>query len=322
MYEKPTVAVLGCGFWGRNLVRNFAELGVLKAIVDPDRAAAEELAEKFDVPVLEESEVFADESITAIATASPAPLHRDITTRALEAGKHVFVEKPIALTMEDGEAMRDKAVEVDRILMVGHVLQYHPVYQKLRELVRSGAIGKLLYVYSNRMSMGKFRTEEDVVWSFAPHDLSMILGLVEEQPLRIYTHGAMLVSDNKFDTAHLHLEFGNGLKAHVFTSWLSPHKEQKLVAIGETGSLTFDDTVAWVDKLTLTKHSMVDGPALQKGPIETIETEWAEPLKKECLHFLQSVESKIQPISNADEALRVLSALRRAEQVGKSGKST
>ncbi|MDA8870299.1 Gfo/Idh/MocA family oxidoreductase [Rhizobiaceae bacterium] len=320
MKNPVRVAVLGCGHWGRNLVRNFAELGSLVAIVDPNREAAEALAAVQGVPVRGEAEVLADPEIDAIATASPAPLHKEVVLRALDAGKHVFVEKPIALTMEDGEAMRDRALGAKRILMVGHVLQYHPAYRKLREMVKAGAIGPLRYVYSNRMSMGKFRTEEDVVWSFAPHDLSMILGLVETAPETMSTHGAMLVSTEKFDTAHLHMRFQGGLMAHVFTSWLSPFKEHKFVAIGETGSLTFDDTAAWSDKLTLTRHALVDGPALQKGTVEAVELEWAEPLKEECRHFLAAVESGTPPVSDAEEALRVLSALMRAEKSGRTGK--
>lgn len=315
------VAVIGAGHWGKNLVRNFAELGALAAIVDPNRKAAEALSELHGAPVRTMEEILADPEIAAIATAAPAPLHKDITLKALDAGKHVFVEKPIALTQEDGEAMRDRARETGLTLMVGHVLQYHPAYRRLRELVAEGAIGPLRYVYSNRMSMGKFRTEEDVVWSFAPHDLSMILGLVDEEPSEIHAHGAILVSEDKFDSAHLHMTFENGVKAHVFTSWLSPFKEHKFVAIGDTGSLTFDDTAPWVDKLTLAHHAMVDGPALQKGAIEPVELEWAEPLKEECRHFLGAVVSGEAPPSDANEALRVLSALMRAEKAGKTGEA-
>lgn len=313
------VVVLGCGHWGKKLVRNFAELGALAAICDPNRDAAAALAEQYDVKVMDESELLQDASIDGLATAAPAPLHHEITMRALDAGKHVFVEKPIALTLKDGEEMRDRAKETDRILMVGHVLQYHPAYRKLREMFERGAIGKLKYVYSNRKSMGKYRTQEDVVWSFAPHDLSMILGLTQVAPIGVHKFGSMLVSTDKFDSAHLHLEFEEGLRAHVFTSWLSPYWEHKFVAIGETGSLVFDDTAAWADKLTLTHHSMEEGPALKKGGIETIDVEWAEPLKEECRHFLLSIESGELPPSDANEALRVLEVLVRAEELGKKG---
>lgn len=308
MNSTANIAVLGCGYWGKNLVRNFAELNALGAIVDPDQAAADSLSKKHGAPVRTEAEVLADPSIVAIATATPAPMHREVTMRALDAGKHVFVEKPIALTIADGEAMRDAAQAAGRVLMVGHVLQYHPAYRKLRALVAGGAIGALRYVYSNRMSMGKYRTQEDVVWSFAPHDISMILGLTDARPTSVRTEGTRIVSRERFDSAHVHLEFADGLRGHVFTSWLSPFKEQKLVAIGETGSLVFDDTAPWSDKLVLTRHAF-DGEALQKGTIETIDLEWAEPLKEECRAFLTAVETGRPPASDSNEALRVLSVL-------------
>ena len=321
MTQSAKVAVIGCGYWGRNLARNFSELGVLAAVVDPDPVTRDAIAGQHDVDARSEADVFADSSITAIATAAPAHLHHKIVMGALDSGKHVFVEKPIALTLKDGREMRDRALEAGRILMVGHLLQYHPAYQKLRELVAAGAIGRLRYVYSNRMSMGKFRTEEDVMWSFAPHDLSMILGLTNTSPRQIFSHGAMLVSDNKSDSAHLHMTFDDGIKAHVFTSWLSPFKEHKFVAIGETGSLTFDDTADWAGKLVLTRHALIDRTALQKGPVEAIELQQAEPLKEECRHFLNAVETGKAPVTDADEALRVLDVLMRADEAAKTATS-
>ncbi|MCO6390168.1 Gfo/Idh/MocA family oxidoreductase [Aliihoeflea aestuarii] len=309
------IAVVGCGYWGKNLVRNFAELGALRAVVDADPATANEMGTRFQVPVMSLDEAIASDAIDAIATASPAAVHHDIAVRAMESGKSVFVEKPIALSLSDGEAMQAAAARTGKILMVGHLLQYHPAYRKLRDLVEEGAIGRLKYVYSNRLSMGKLRTEEDVVWSFAPHDISMILGLVEgEAPSDVAAHSAGIVSDGLADSAHLHLTFASGLKAHVFTSWLHPMKEHRFVAIGETGCLVFDDTKPWAEKLVSTGYRVADGPALEKGAVTAIPVEEAEPLKEECAHFLHAVAAGIAPRTDAHEALAVLRVLKQADK--------
>jgi UDP-2-acetamido-3-amino-2,3-dideoxy-glucuronate N-acetyltransferase len=307
------VAVVGCGHWGRNLVRNFSELGVLAAVVDPDVEVAVALSRRFNVPVRSFEEILADPSVDAVATASPAHLHRDIAVQAMEAGKHVFVEKPIALSLEAGLEMRAAARRTGRVLMVGHLLQYHPCYVKLRDLVRQGEIGNLLYVYSNRLSLGKVRTEENVIWSFAPHDLSMILGLAEQAPSTVFAHEAALVSDQIADTGHLHLTFPSGLRGHVFTSWLSPFKEQRFVAVGEAGSAVFDDTKPWAEKLTLTRHGVAKGPMLVKGEVISPAVQEAQPLREECLHFLHCIQTGSRPRTDADEALAVLEVLVRAD---------
>jgi UDP-2-acetamido-3-amino-2,3-dideoxy-glucuronate N-acetyltransferase len=210
--------------------------------------------------------------------------------------------------------MSDASLRAGRVLMVGHLLQYHPAYIKLKQLVADGAIGQLRYVYSNRLSMGKIRTEEDVVWSFAPHDISMVLGLSNEAPDDVSCHGARLVSEHVSDSAHLHLSFPSGLRAHIFTSWLSPHKEQRLVAIGEIGSLVFDDVKPWNEKLVLTRHGLESGPVLVKGEVSPIDVEQAEPLKEECAHFLDAIRANKPPRTDAEEALAVLDVLMRADE--------
>ncbi len=311
------VAVVGCGYWGRNLVRNFAELGRLAAVVDLDRNVSEALSVRYGVPARSFDEVLADGAVEGIATASPAHLHRDIAIKAFEAGKHVFVEKPIALSLKDGRAMQSAAERAGRILMVGHLLQYHQAYIRLREMVCEGAIGKLRYCYSNRLSIGKLRTEEDVVWSFAPHDLSMVLGLTGEPPVRVSAEGANVVSGpgvniELADAAHLHLSFAAGVRAHIFVSWISPFKEQRFVAIGETGSLVFDDVKPWDQKLTLTSHRVEDGPALKKGETIAIKVDQSEPLTEECRHFLGAMAGEHPVRTNADEALAILDILIKA----------
>ena len=183
------VAVIGCGYWGKNLVRNFAELGALAAICDPDRATAAQLSERFGAPVRELDDVLGDKGIAAVAIAAPAVQHAALATAAIEAGKHVFVEKPLALTATEADRLCELADRRDRRLMVGHLLQYHPAFVALRDLVREGALGRLQYIYSNRLNLGKVRREEDILWSFAPHDLSMILSLVGDEPTEVTATG-------------------------------------------------------------------------------------------------------------------------------------
>lgn len=188
------VAVIGCGHWGKNLVRNYYELGALAAVADDDPETATTHSRSTGVPVLTFEEILARSEIAGVAIATPAEFHARLALQALEAGKHVFVEKPLALTVEDAERLIECAAEADRVLMVGHLLRYHPAFLRLQELVRSGRLGRLQYLYSNRLNLGKIRREENVVWSFAPHDISMILALVascrirfRQSVCRIYT---------------------------------------------------------------------------------------------------------------------------------------
>ena len=309
------IAVVGCGHWGRNLARNFAGLRALGAVVDVDPAAAERVASANGVTARSFEEVLGDPDVAAVAIATPAESHRDVTLRALDAGKHVFVEKPIALSLEDGRVMGARARAAGRVLMVGHLLRYHAAFRRLRSLLAAGAVGELLYLYSNRLSMGRLRTEEDVLWSFAPHDVSMILDLAGERPETVSAHGASLVSRATAlcDEAHVHLGFASGLRAHVHVSWLSPFKEQRLVVVGSEGSLTFDDTLPWSHKLVHTPHAVGEG-ALAKGEPAAVDLVESEPLRAECEHFLGAIAGRHAPLTDADEALGVLDVLVRASE--------
>ena len=252
--DLPLVAVIGCGYWGRNLVRNFAELGALSAVVDAAPALAAELAQRHDVPARDWSAVLADPDIDAVVLATPAERHAAMALEALGHGKHVFVEKPLALSVADGERVAAAAAAARRTVMVGHLLQYHPAFLKLVELVRAGELGRLQYLYSNRLNLGRIRREENVFWSFAPHDLSMILALAGEPPTRVSAVGCSYLHPSIADVTTTHLEFANGINAHVFVSWLHPSKEQKLVVVGDAGMAVFDDGQPWDRKLTLFRH--------------------------------------------------------------------
>ena len=231
MRDLPKIALVGCGYWGKNLCRNFNAIGVLSQVVDATEAGqANARAIAPGVAVSSSfDEVLEDPSIKALALATPAETHADLAVRAMEAGKDVFVEKPMALTLEDAEKMKAVADGNDRVLMVGHLLEYHPAVLKLRQLIDSGELGKINYVYSNRLNFGKVRTEENALWSFAPHDISMILSLIKENVKSVRTEAATILRPNIADTATIHLQFESGIKAHVSVSWIHPYKEQKLV---------------------------------------------------------------------------------------------
>jgi UDP-2-acetamido-3-amino-2,3-dideoxy-glucuronate N-acetyltransferase len=320
----PSVAAVGCGYWGKNIVRNFAELGALRAVCDADPAVAAQFAEKYGVPARSLPEIFADSSLTAVAFASPAALHMEHAGGALKAGKHVFVEKPLALTVPEGRALAKFAREAKRILMVGHLLQYHPLVLELVNLVRSGRLGEVKHVYSNRLNIGKVRTEEDVIWSFAPHDLSVILAIIGEMPSSVSVEASCILDPRIADIANIHLTFAGGVSGRVFVSWLNPYKEQRLSVIGTKAHAVFDDTVKWEDKLLVYDHRIEyrNGrpEAIKAEPVRVV-VEQREPLREECAHFLHSIVAGTVPRTDTSEALRVLSVLDAASRSLTTGRS-
>jgi len=242
---KPTIAVLGCGHWGKNLVRNFHALGVLGMVCDPaesGRATAKQISEEIRTAKAFE-DALSDTSITAVAIASPAPLHYELAKAALNAGKDVYVEKPVCLDVNEAQELVDLADKRAKVLMVGHLLQYHPCVQALRTLIAQGELGKLHYITSNRLNLGKMRREENALWSFAPHDISVILLMANgEIPDQVRCSGGEYLSQGVADTTLTTLRFASGVRSHVYVSWLNPFKEQKLTVVGSSGLAVFDDT--------------------------------------------------------------------------------
>ena len=319
------VAAIGCGYWGKNLVRNFAELGALAAICDPDRNAACELAERHHASVAEFDAVLRDDEIAGVAIAAPAALHAELASRALEAGKHVFVEKPLALRIAEAEQLCVMAERADRRLMVGHLLQYHPAFIKLRELVREGVLGRLEYISSTRLNLGKVRREEDILWSFAPHDLSMILSLVGQEPSEVTAQGGYYLHKTIADVTTTLLAFPGGEQAHVFVSWLHPFKEQKLVVTGDRAMAVFDDAQPWSRKLLLYPHRIEwreTMPVPQKAEADPVPLDEGEPLNLECRHFLDCIANGSKPRTDGREGVRVLRVLTRASDALKKAQPT
>jgi UDP-2-acetamido-3-amino-2,3-dideoxy-glucuronate N-acetyltransferase len=241
---------------------------------------------------------------------------------AMKACKHVFVEKPLAMNSAQAEDMISTSKENEVQLMVGHLLQYHPIFITLRDLVDAKALGSIDYIYSNRLSLGKIRTEEDVVWSFAPHDISMILALAGAEPKEIRTESSSIVQRHIADTATIHMKFESNLRAHISVSWLHPFKEQKLVVIGKKAMAVFDDTKPWDEKLAIYKHEVSindENPVLNKSDVEYIKVSKAEPLRNECQHFLDVVGNNCVPLTNSSEGLSVLRVLTASHLSAESG---
>jgi predicted dehydrogenase/acetyltransferase-like isoleucine patch superfamily enzyme len=313
----PRVAVLGCGYWGQNLVRVFDQLGALHAVHDPDPVAAAAMTEAHGVPSRAIEEILADDAIDAVAIAAPAVQHHELALACLGAGKHVFVEKPLALDVADAERVCDAAAVAGRQLMVGHLLRYHPAFLRLHELVRDGALGRIDYLYSNRLNLGRFRREENILWSFAPHDLSMILALVGAEPIDVSAVGSWPLHREVADVTTTHLSFPGGEQAHVFVSWLHPYKEQKLVVVGDRGMAVFDDREPWETKLSIYAHRVDwhDGlPQPVRAEAEPVPVKPGEPLEAECRHFLECVRNDETPRTDGREGLRVLRVLQAAER--------
>lgn len=312
---KKNIAVVGCGHWGKNLVRNFAELGSLSALCDPDHEVAKKLASQYEVKNLSFVEILSDPAIKGVVLAVPAPLHASMAIKVMNAGKHAYVEKPLAMNNLEAQKMIASAEENGMRLMVGHLLQYHPIFIALRTLVESGEIGALQYIYSNRLSFGKIRSEEDVIWSFSPHDISMILSLTGQEPETVRVESSSILQPDIADIATVHMEFKSGLKAHVSASWLHPFKEQKLVVIGDRAMAVFDDTKPWAEKLALYSHiveSLGGLPTLEKAEVKYLEVSQSEPLRNECQHFVDVVSGNIMPLTNGEEGLGVLNVLSAA----------
>jgi predicted dehydrogenase len=313
---RPQVAVIGAGYWGINHVRNFYELGALAAVCDTRAASLEAIADKFP-GVRAESDygrVLADPAVRGVVIATPAETHYPMALEAVEAGKDLLVEKPLTLDVADGERLVRLAEERGSVLMVGHLLEYHPAIIKLRELIEAGALGELRYIYSNRLNLGKVRREENILWSFAPHDIAIILRLVGSMPVLVTSTGGAYLQPNIADVTVTNIEFRTGVRAPVFVSWLHPHKEQRLVVIGSKRMAVFDD-VRKQDKLLVYDQGVefVNGePVTRKSDGVAEPLEASEPLRRECSHFLDCMERRERPLTDGESGLRVLRVLEAA----------
>jgi UDP-2-acetamido-3-amino-2,3-dideoxy-glucuronate N-acetyltransferase len=316
---KKHIAVIGTGYWGKNLVRNFHALGALGAVCDTNAQVLQSMIDQYPgvraVSTL--SDALTDPVVKGVAIATPAVSHAEIIREALLADKDIYVEKPLSLSERDGQELTTLARDRGRVLMVGHLLWHHPTVLKLKELIQEGELGRIQYIYSNRLNLGKLRREENVLWSFAPHDVSVILGLLDEMPESIQAQGGNYLHQRIADTTVSLLNFASGVRAHIFVSWLHPFKEQKLIVVGDRKMAVFDDTAPWGEKLLLYPHRVKwsgNVPVANKADAEKVEVVEEEPLRAECRHFLECMRTRSTPRTDGEEGLRVLKVLNACQE--------
>jgi UDP-2-acetamido-3-amino-2,3-dideoxy-glucuronate N-acetyltransferase len=316
--KSGNICVVGCGHWGKNLIRNFWTMGHLKAVCDSNTDSLRAIASQY--PGISTfgtlAEALADSELDSFVLASPAEQHHRMALAAIQAGKDVFVEKPLALDAEDGLEMVHAARESGVILMVGHLLRYHPAILKIQELVAAGTLGHLDYIYSNRLSMGKIRQEENALWSFAPHDISVVLALVGQMPVQVSATGGAYLQPNIADVTISNLLFDRGTRCHIFVSWLHPYKEQRLVVVGSKQMLVFEDSRAenklvLFDKRIEWKNGAMEASKPQGTPVAFDPD---EPLRRECAHFVDCVRQRKEPFTPGSEGVRVLEVLQACQR--------
>jgi predicted dehydrogenase len=316
--EPIRVGVAGLGYWGPNLARNFAmipgcELTWLCDASEPARAKLGR-AHPSARTTPELQELLDDPELDAVVLATPVPTHAELATRVLDAGKHCFVEKPLATTAADAQRAVDAAERAGRALMVGHLLEYHPAVQRLRELLSGGELGDLYYVYGNRLNLGKLRSDENALWSLGAHDVSVVLALIGEEPVECLAHGSSYVRAGVEDVVFCYLRFGSGAVAHLHLSWLDPHKERRLTVVGSKRMATFDD-MQIEGKLTVYDKGFDEDVRswgeyiARSGDIYSPRIPATEPLRLECEHFIDCLRTGATPRSDGHSGLRVVRVL-------------
>ena len=317
------VGVVGLGYWGPNLARNFDRLpdAELAWLCDTSQAARDRWAVGFpDARVSGElDDLLADDELDAVAVATQVPSHAELARRVLEAGKHCFVEKPLAQSVTEAESVVEAAEEAGKLLMVGHLLEYHPGVEHLRELIDAGELGDVRYVYSNRLNLGKLRADENALWSLGAHDVSVLLRLVGEEPYECRAVGECYVNEGVEDVVFAYLRFPSGLAAHMHLSWLDPHKERRFTVVGSKRMATFDDMelerkVTVYDKGFDEDFSSYGEYIARSGDTHSYRLSNEEPLRIECRHFLDCVQNGTQPRSGGDSGLAVVRVLEALQQ--------
>lgn len=321
--EEKIVAVAGAGYWGVNHVRNFSEIGALAAICDTSEPSLARMSQLFPGARTEQSfdRLLEDKSIRGVVIATPAEYHYRMAQAAIEAGKDVLVEKPLTLELGEAEELVRLARRRGQLLMVGHLLEYHPAVVRLRELIDSGSLGDFRYIYSTRANLGKIRREENILWSFAPHDIAIILRLTGEKPVHVSATGGAYLQPHIADVTVTHLEFPSGVRSHIFVSWLHPFKEQRMVVIGSKRMAVFDD-VRKEGKLVVYDQGVefINGePVTRKNEAIAEALEPGEPLRRQCLHFLECIRTRRRPLTDGESGLRVLEVLNAAQESLSSG---
>jgi predicted dehydrogenase len=326
-----TVAVVGVGGWGKNLARNYHEIpeARLKYICDLDQKKLAALAKQLTgtTTTMDFDAVLADDDIQAVVIATSAPTHYQLCKKALERGKDVYVEKPFVLQVSQAEELIELAARHGRILMVGHLLEYHPVVTRLREMIVARELGDVQYIYTQRLNLGTVRDDENALWNFAPHDISSILFLLGKEPVNVSARGQSYLRRGIEDVVFLSMYFADNTMAHVHVSWLDPHKVRKMTIVGNRKMAVFDDLEA-SDKLKIydkgaqfseSYDTFAEYIGLRFGDITIPYIKVGEPLRHECNHFLEGVRTRKLPRSDGHDGLRVVKILAAAERSLKAG---
>ena len=311
------VCVVGAGNWGKNHIKTLHEIGALGGVVDIDESRLLAVSDQYDrASVYQNVEDALERSFDGYIVSTPAATHFDITKKVIENRHHVLVEKPLALNVEDAEKLRTLADEYGVNLMAGHLLLFHPAIVAIKKLIIDGAIGDLQYLYSNRLNLGVVRTEENILWSFAPHDISIFQHIINDFPVDIVSRGGAFLRSNIHDTTMTILRYHNNIVAHVFVSWLHPFKEHRLVIIGSDGMITFEDSsyeksLYYYDKAV----DFVDGQHIASDvEREKIDYPSNMPLTEELIYFTNHLDGKTLNIATANHAIEVLRILETASQ--------
>lgn len=318
------IGTVGLGAWGWNVTRNFAELNGCRLVscFDTDQKRRDAAGKAWPgVKPVESFDELLRQDIDAVAIASPAVTHYDFVKKALLSGRDVFVEKPFTLNTRDAEELTELAKKTDRVLMVGHLLEYHPVVHRLKKMISSGELGPIYYIYSQRVNLGRIRGDENALWSFAPHDISQILFMLGMEPTDVSARGQSYVQDGIEDVVFLSLFFDNRIMAHIHLSWLDPHKVRKTTIVGKDKMAVFDDAETTEKLRIYDNHAEMPpttsyGEAIQVrfGDILIPRVEMGEPLKIECRHFVDCVRDHKTPVSDAQDGLRVIRIIEAAQQ--------
>jgi predicted dehydrogenase len=316
------VGVVGLGYWGPNLARNLAAIPGCELVwlCDSSPAAYRKVAPLFPGTRVsgDVEELLADPELDAVVVATPVTTHAELALRVASAGKHCLVEKPLATTTVDAERAVAAAARAGKILMVGHLLEYHPAVVRLKELIDSGELGALYYVYGNRLNLGVLRADENALWSLGAHDVSVVLHLIGEEPRECHADGASYVRDGVQDVVFCYLRFPSGIVAHLHLSWLDPHKERRLTVVGSNRMATFDDMLV-EGKLTVYDKGFDEDTRswgeyiARSGDIFSPRVPGVEPLRIECEHFVDCVRGRAEPRSDGHSGVRVVRVLERLQ---------
>lgn len=322
--ERPVrIAVAGLGYWGPNIARNMAAIPGCEVtwLCDASEQARGRIAGSFPGARTtgELAEVLADESVDAVALATPVPTHAELAEAVLDAGKHCFVEKPLATNAADAERVVAAAGRADRILMVGHLLEYHPAVTRLKELIDADELGELYYIYGNRLNLGKLRADENALWSLGAHDVSVALHLIGEEPVECFAQGASYVREGVQDVVFCFMRFPSGVVSHLHLSWLDPHKERRITVVGAKRMASFDDMLI-EGKLTVYDKGFDEDTTTwgeyiaRTGDIFSPRIPNREPLRLECEHFVECVRTGAVPRSDGASGLRVVRVLQALQE--------